>query len=496
MSKKVSVSLYRKVPTRVLLLSALWVCALGCVTSAKAQQDSLFSLPDTSNAFTLENFYTLILNHHPVARQINLLSDVAKQEIRLARGNFDPKLDFQYQQKNFNNTEYYELVNGSLTFPSIFPFDPKIGMERNQGQYLNPENYIANDFNYQQFYAGISMPLGRGLLTDERRVALKQAELFSELTEAEQIKLTNKLLLDAAKDYWQWYYAYYNFRIQNRGVNIASEIFQRVKLTAEQGEASVIDTVQAQITLQERLVQQQEALMDFQNTGVILSTYLWDSVGNPLALTLNWAPVRDTEYWAVSEGELMELKEQAKQNHPELQKLTVKLQQLEIERKLAKEYLKPKLDASYTFLNQPFDPEWNYGMAFGENYKVGLDFSFPLFIRKERAKLEQTKIKLSSTRFEQSLTERQVLNQIDISFNTLVNTRNMINQLSAMVSNYERILQAEFLNLANGESDLFKINIQQEKLIQAQTKYLKMLSEFEKNRALLYWAAGVRNLGS
>ena len=496
MSKKVIVSQYRKVPTRVLLLSALWVCALGSVTSAKAQQDSLFSLPDTSNAFTLENFYTLILNHHPVARQINLLSDVAKQEIRLARGNFDPKLDFQYQQKNFNNTEYYELVNGSLTFPSIFPFDPKIGMERNQGQYLNPENYIANDFNYQQFYAGISMPLGRGLLTDERRVALKQAELFSELTEAEQIKLTNKLLLDAAKDYWQWYYAYYNFRIQNRGVNIASEIFQRVKLTAEQGEASVIDTVQAQITLQERLVQQQEALMDFRNTGVMLSTYLWDSVGNPLALTLNWAPVRDTEYWAVSEGELMELKEQAKQNHPELQKLTVKLQQLEIERKLAKEYLKPKLDASYTFLNQPFDPEWNYGMAIGENYKVGIDFSFPLFIRKERAKLEQTKIKLSSTRFEQSLTERQVLNQIDISFNTLVNTRNMINQLSAMVSNYERILQAEFLNLANGESDLFKINIQQEKLIQAQTKYLKMLSEFEKNRALLYWAAGVRNLGS
>lgn len=494
MSKEIILSRFKKKP-RVVLLAALLVCSLGIFTPAKAQQDSLFVLPDSSNVFTLENFYALILRNHPVARQINLLSDVAKQEIRLARGNFDPKIEFQYQQKNFNNTEYYELLKGGVKFPSVLPFDPKVGVERNQGQYLNPENYIANDFNYQQFYAGVSMPLGQGLITDERRVALKQAELFSELTEAEQVKLTNKLLLDAAKDYWQWYYAYYNFRIQNRGVNIASEIFKRVKLTAQQGEASVIDTVQAQITLQERLIQQQEALLDFQNSGVVLSTYLWDSVGTPLALTLNWAPVRDTEYWAVSEGELLELKEQAKENHPELQKLSVKLQQLELDRKLAKEFLKPKLDVSYTFLNQPFDPEWNYGMAIGENYKFGLDFAFPLLIRKERSKLEQTKIKLSSTRFEQNIAERQVLNQIDVSFNTLVNTRNVINQLSAMVSNYERMLQAEFLNLENGESDLFKINVQQDKLIQAQTKYLKMLSEFEKNRALLYWAAGVRNLG-
>lgn len=496
MNKEIVLSQFRKSSTSAFLLVALFVCAPGWFTSAKAQQDSLFILPDTSQAFTLENFYTLILNNHPIARQINLLSETARQEIRLARGNFDPKLEFQYQLKNFNNTEYYELLNGSLAFPSIFPFDPKIGVTRNQGEYLNPENYIANDYNYQQFYAGLSMPLGRGLLTDERRAALKQAELFSSLTEAEQIKLTNKLLLDAAKDYWQWYYAYYNFRIQNRGVTIASEIFRRVKLTAEQGEASVIDTVQAQITLQERLIQQQEALLGFQNSGATLSTYLWDSIGNPLALTHHWVPVRDDAYWTVSEGELLELKEQAKQNHPDLQKLTIKLQQLEIERKLAKEYLKPKLDASYTLLNQPFNPDWEYGVTLGENYKLGLDFSFPLFIRKERAKLEQTKIKLSSTRFEQSITERQVLNQIDLSFNTLLNTRNMINQLSAMVSNYERILQAEFINLANGESDLFKINVQQEKLIQAQTKYLKMLSEFEKNRALLYWAAGIRNLGS
>jgi hypothetical protein len=60
--------------------------------------------------------------------------------------------------------------------------------------------------------------------------------------------------------------------------------------------------------------------------------------------------------------------------------------------------------------------------------------------------------------------------------------------------NYDRLLRAEILNLEQGESDLFKINIQQEKLIQSQSKWLKLVAEFEKQKAFLYWAAGTRNL--
>lgn len=463
-------------------------------TAASAQQTTLFTLPDTSRAFTLENFYFHILENHPTAKQIYLLTDLAKQEIRLARGNFDPKIELSYQQKNLGGTEYYDLFDGSLKFPSIFPVDPKIGIQRNQGQYVNPENYISDEFNNRQFYAGISLPLGRGLITDERRTALRQAELFSLMTEAEQVKLVNKLLLEATKEYWHWYLAYYNYRIQNNGVRLAQEIFRRVKINVIQGEAAPIDTVQAQITLQERLVQQQEALLDFRNSGIQLSTYLWDSLANPLVLSPILAPVRPEENWSLTKGALEELKVQAKENHPEIKKLSLKLNQLEVERKLAVEFLKPTLDASYTFLNQPFDPRWNSSFNFGEDYKFGIDFSLPIFLRKERAKLAQTKIKISSTTLERGLAERDILNQIESAYNTLDITGGMISQLASMVENYERILQAEFLNLENGESDLFKINIQQEKLIGAQGKFLKMLSEYEKSKALLYWSAGVSQL--
>lgn len=133
-------------------------------------------------------------------------------------------------------------------------------------------------------------------------------------------------------------------------------------------------------------------------------------------------------------------------------------------------------------------------ISVGKDYKFGLDFSMPLFLRKERAKLALTKVKIQSTQWEQSQAEREILNQINIVYNQIVNTNQILRQQTDVAENYTRLLQAELINLENGESDLFKINVQQEKLIQAQSKLLKLKAEYEKMKATMYWAAGVRNL--
>jgi outer membrane protein TolC len=168
---------------------------------------------------------------------------------------------------------------------------------------------------------------------------------------------------------------------------------------------------------------------------------------------------------------------------------------LDVDRRLAAEYLKPKLDLSYNFLNQPITPAGEFqSFTFLNDYKFGLDFAMPILIRKERAKLAQTKIKIQGTEYERTQTEREIVNQINITYNQLVNTNNILEQQNAVALNFERLLTGELLNLENGESDLFRINVQQDKLIQSQSKLLKMKAEYEKMKATLYWAAGVRNL--
>lgn len=471
-------------------LFALGLVVLTCNGVSAQARDTLLVLQDSTRSFSLERFYDLIIKNHPVARQAGLLSEVARQEIRLARGNFDPKLEAQFSSKQLNGNDYYDIFSSSLKFPTRLPIDPAICVDRNNGPYLNPERYIGNEFNYQQFYAGISLPLGRGLFTDERRTALRQAELLKDMNEAEQVKMINKLLLEAAKDYWDWYYAYYNYRLLNRSVQIAEEIFGRVRTNYNFGEASVVDTVQAKITWQQRQIEQQEALLNFRNSGLKLSVMLWDSLGNPVDADARWVPVLTMDPWAITTEGLKELADQARVNHPELRKIEVKINQLEAERRLAAEYLKPQLNLNYYAINQPFNPAGTYSFEPGDSYKLGIDFSFPVFLRKERSKLALTKLKISNTRLEQSLTERQIINNLTSIYNQLINLQSIMASQRQMVENYERLLEAELLNLEQGESDLFKINVQQEKLIQAQTKWLKLLAENEKQKAHLYWAAG------
>ena len=479
---------------RTLVLTLAFLLAL-LKAQAQILNDSVFVLPDTARPFTLENFYEVILKYHPVAKQTFLLSDVARQEIRLARGSFDPKLETQFLLKHYNKTEYYRLFDGSIKVPTRSPITPTIGLQRNKGEYVNPENYISDDYNYKQMYAGISLPLGQGLMTDERRTMLKQAHLFSDMVEAEQVKVINKLLLDAAKDYWQWYYSYYNFRLAGNTAAIAEQIFRRTKANFEGGEAAPIDTVQSSITFLESMVNRQEAFTEWKNNSLKISTYLWDSLMNPVDLSAQHVPVNESELIVLPETSLEELVNQAKANHPELLKLDLKLQQLEYDRRLASEYLKPRLDLSYYKINQPFYPEgFSNDFTFNDNYKFGIDFSVPLFLRKERAKLAQARLKINSTRYDRDLTSRQIINDITSAYNQLLNNGVVLQQQRTMVTSYYRLMHAELLNLENGESDLFKINVQQDKLFRAQSKLIETIAEYEKQKAILYWSAGVRPL--
>jgi outer membrane protein TolC len=354
------------------------IMLIGLSYSSLAQQalkDAL-QIPDSVATFTLQNLYASMWQYHPLIKQAELLSEVAQQDIRFARGAFDPKLELQGNLKEYDNKEYYNKWYGSFTVPTWFPVDPKIGIERNTGTYLSTENILPDEDYNRQLFAGLTLPIGRGLFTDERRATLKQAQLGVTLAEAEQVKLINKILLEAAKDYWQWYYAYFNFQLNTRNALIADEIFRRVRLNEQMGEASGLDTLQADITRQQRQVERQEAYLDLINSSVKLSNHLWDSVGNPLQISARLAPQPIGEAEVLSNAALEQLLKLATANHPELQKLSVKLDQLEIDRKLATEFLKPRLNLNYNFLNQPLRPTGEFQtFTFLNNYKFGLDFT-------------------------------------------------------------------------------------------------------------------------
>ena len=135
-------------------------------------------------------------------------------------------------------------------------------------------------------------------------------------------------------------------------------------------------------------------------------------------------------------------------------------------------------------------------ITFNDNYKFGVSFGFPLLLRKERAKLQKTNISIMETQYELNLRQKEILTEIRALYVQLTNASAIIQQQRLATDNYQRLLRAELFNLENGESDLFRINFQQDKLLQAQSKLLKLRAQYEKARITLLWAAGVRNLNN
>lgn len=477
----------------------VWLACLAAVTSGFSQRthgiDTLLVESDSATRFALNDLFTVVIANHPVARQASLLSESARQELRLAKGSFDPKVQMQYLVKQNEGVEYYRMLNGGVKIPTRIAIDPTIGVEQNRGAYLNPERYIGSPTDYTQLYAGVSMPVGRGLFIDERRATLNQAALMKDLNEAEQIKIVNKLLLQAAKEYWNWFYATANYQLIRKNRQIALDIMSRIKTSYTYGEVALVDTVQASITVQQRSVELLEAKVNLDNARLSISTYLWDSAGYPLELRESIIPVYEPEDAAwLDPARVSELRDNAMNNHPEVRKISIKIKQLEIDRKLAAEFLKPELNLSYYFLNKPFDYSGLNNDRWGDNYKFGVDFAMPIFLRKERSKLALTKLKITNSTYERSDAQRSIRVEIDQAYNRLITLRQIITSQQQMVDSYNRIVNAELMNLNEGESDLFKINVQLEKLLQSQSKLLKQLAELEKEKVYFLWASGVTNL--
>ena len=263
-------------------------CFLISISTHLFGQDSLNVVDSVS--LSMEQVIKMTLSFHPVVSQANLISLDAEANLRMARGGLDPKLEVDYDLKNFKQIEYYDLLTTTLKVPTWIGLDPKVEFVRNQGdnngQFVNDQNSIPEDDGFKQLQLGFAIPLGKGLFFDERRNAIRQAEAFLDIAEAERIKATNKILLTVIKDYWEWYVAYQRLILLDQAIDLSQDLFNRTMIDFEFGEASVVDTLQAKINFQKRTVDFRKAQADFEVSKLNLGKHLWSEDLLPLENTV------------------------------------------------------------------------------------------------------------------------------------------------------------------------------------------------------------------
>ncbi|WP_231426160.1 TolC family protein [Pedobacter sp. Leaf250] len=451
---------------------------------------------DTARVFALEDLQMLVFKYHPIIKQAALLSEAARANVLQSLGYFDPTLKAGFARKLFGNTEYYNKWDSELKIPLwLAGADLKIGYDRNVGTYVNPESQT----NSQGLSAiGISIPLGQGLIIDARRNTLRQSKIMVEYAEADRLKQINSVWYGVAKDYWNWYYAYKQFQLIEEGLELADRRFKALSTQTIIGDKPAIDSVEAYITVQERIIQREKTAIELQNARLVLSNHLWNDEGNPLELPadaipqyVNQAPNRPNPLV------LDTLLGQSANLHPDLVKLRTKGAQLEIERSYRQELLKPKLNvignliSNRTSFNSNIPGYYDFNWS---NYKVGIEFAFPLFLRSERGKLREVKIKQQELNFEIQQSGREIRNNIVASYNDLSAYSAQLSVQQKSIENQQILVNGENQKFTLGESNLFLINSRETKLIEMKIKQESMISSYQKTIAELYYKAGTNQI--
>ena len=464
---------------------------LLCITTVSAQSKQP---ADTGKVFSLEDLQVMAFRFHPIIKQASLLTDAARANVLQSLGYFDPALKANFNRKVFGNTDYYNHWTSELKVPLwLAGADLKVGYDRNAGNYTNPETRTSLS---GLSGVGLSIPLGAGLIIDARRNTLRQSKIMVQYAEAERVKQINTTWYDIAKDYWAWYYAYRQFVLTREGVDLAERRFRAVSNQTQIGDKAPIDSVEAYVTVQERIIMFEKNKIELANARLILSNHLWNEEGNPLELPETAVPeLVNGTIQHVNKLVLDTLVNQAADQHPELVKLRTKGRQLSIERLYRQEMLKPKINISGTLISsrRSWDSYVPNYYDFGwSNHKIGLEFAFPLFLRAERGKLREVKIKQQELAYDLQQSGREIRNNILASYNNLQAYESQLNVQVQSIQNQNTLLKGENSKFELGESTLFLINSRETKLIDMRIKLESMIAGYQKTLAELYYKAGTR----
>ena len=439
--------------------------------------------------FTQEQMLFLIENYHPVAIQAEVLINKGESQIMKARGSFDPSIESDYSEKQFNGKEYYSILNLGLKVPTWYGIEVKTGLDQNSGLFLNPENRVPQE---GLWYAGISVPIGQGLVLDKRRAELQKAKIFSEATRAERQKIMNDLFFDAIKSYWKWVKAWNQFKVLEESVELAEERYEGVRQSFVFGELPAIDTLEAFLQIQNRQMSRNQAYLNYQNRSLELSNYLWFENNTPLEMTDSiQAPTFDQIMLArdISPRALKALIEELTLQHPDMQLLDYKLSSMEVEKRLKYEGLKPKINLNYNALYNPQNGNFVDDYS-AQNYKWGIEFSFPLFLRQQKGDIQITELNILDTELKQQQKLLELENKVMSYYNEQETLMEQVSLFADAVTNYSRLLDGEIEKFNSGESSLFLINSRETNLIQARMKLVELMVKYNIANTGLIWASG------
>lgn len=421
--------------------------------------------------FTYNEFLGYVKKYHPLVKQADLKLNEAQANLMQARGAFDPKIEVDFNEKQFKDNQYYSILNSSFKIPTWYGIELKAGFDNSEGIYVNPENTLPNS-GLTSF--GISVPVGQGLFINQRMADIRKAKIAQNLNAAERNLQAIEVLHEASVSYVNWKRAFEEVKLYENYLVNASNRYKGIEKLISEGDKPAIDSIEAGIVVKTRLLNLEDAKLKLIKAKLELSNYLWLENNVPLELKDDLTPEITLSKTIKEVLQINELNPIDLNNHPKIKALDAKIAMQKVDRKLKANALLPKLDLSYNYLSEPSYID-NYRF---EDYKIGVNFSFPIFLRKERGSLKLADLKIQDSEFGLQLERKNLENKIKAQQQEITSLEKQREYIRKLIQDYNTLLNAEDRLFEMGESSLFVINSRENTLVSSQINEIALENRY------------------
>ncbi len=417
---------------------------------------------------TVDAFLTTVDAFHPQIGAADARRRISSARVQEVQGVFDPNFSTLNGYTWMQNTSRFATLKKVIFNQQMLELPTRSGIRLFATYRYNPlssQSPFIETGRGGEWAGGVTMPLLRGLVINERETNEKVAKIGEPV--ATQFFTLSRLdiLLRASLSYWNWVGAQRKLEVARRLVSLSKILIDIADKRAQKGDLPRIEVIEAEADYQRRVSDQIAIELEFQKATYDLAIFLFDDQGNPSPLLgehnvpHNWpAPT------AYSAEELNKSVELAVQRRPELKRIALQKTQAQLQLKLARNNLLPQADLTYS---QGYDT----GTAgIGNVFRGQLQFSQPLYVRQARGQIKSANLNIQSLVDEERAEKQRIVSEV-LSAGASINASfQKYLAVSELTHKMEQVYIGERKRFNVGDSNVFLVTQRERQLFDARVQ--------------------------
>lgn len=431
------------------------------------------SVAQNTTSINYTTYINTIIANNLMAKKANNEATYGALQLKAAQGNFDPTLNFNYNNKFYNNENYFSVLSTEVKQQLYTAQYIKAGYTYGVGDNINPEN---KTYTQGQPYLGVELGLLQGLSIDKKRAEVIKAKEYVNYYNAEKNIQLNIVLNESIMRYMDWLYAQKMLSVNEQFMQTSLERVQGITKLAQAGEKAYIDTIEATLLVQARKLEVDASRIELQKTNNDINFYI-NSVPNATANTITTTDDLDMYFNKAQQAFNASYSVETPIN-PILVKYNALSKVLAVNVKLQRELIKPTLNISYNFLGN--SKNQNPVQLSTANYKWGVNFSVPIFVRNATNEYKKTQLLAKNNSLELENKNNEINNKLNSYKQSGTILIKQINNINTTLNYSKQLFVSEQQKIENGESSLFMLNTRENKLLDTELKLLEYKLKFIK----------------